>query len=176
MSNCCDYTMRVVGKEDGVKKFSDAMEKRKIGSRIYSAYIIGTEELDDGLFAYEIDGDCAWSVDCSMLQVDDPKRNLEDVSLELNLAIEVFSSEPGVGFEEHCIIAKGKVIEYKCLDLDEYYIEDFEDDDEIEDICELAGVSKEELLKVAKENDGYYFGDGFGEEYGNFTDLTVYLK
>ena len=41
--------------------------------------------------------------------------NMEDITKELNLTVEIFSSEPGVGFMEHYLVENGEISVDECV-------------------------------------------------------------
>lgn len=148
MPNYCDYDMRVVGKKENVDEFINVIKAdynygKEIPAtskhlfRVFEADVLDdycyTKE--DGRYSCDINGYCAWSVYCCMLEgtgtyYNDCKERYPDkfmgtsllkLSKELDLDIEVFSEEPGVCFSEHYLIKNGELLieEEKDLEIDE---------------------------------------------------------
>lgn len=75
----------------------------------------------------------------------------------LNLTIEVFSEEYGVGFQEHYVIQNGNVIIDECVDAQEYVACEF---DTVEEFNEEYGLN---ITKEQFEEDDYIVIGGFGD-------------
>lgn len=149
MPNYCDYKMRVRGIPANVDKFINIIQAPDYTQRhLYrvEADIIN-ENIDVfGLKTALIGGYCAWSVYSCMMEgpftyYDDCKREdlshtditKDDVergtsliieSKRLGLIIEVYSDEPGMGFQEHICIANGTILCNSCVDCYTYWIGD----------------------------------------------------
>lgn len=175
MANNCLFDMRITGKEAAIKELIAMLSwqgefKEKGLGRVFS---FDAEELEEtavpGIFVVTGYGDCAWSVLTAMCDYQERSRSLESESRRLELVVEVFSSEPGVGFQEHFLIDKGNVIESECVDYEEHWIE-----------------SCGSLEKYNQENDTNFTPDminengdvcigGFGDDYGVFIDASDYF-
>ena len=94
--------------------------------------------------------------------------SLENASKNLNLLIEAYSSEPGVGFQEHFVIANGIILVNECLDYFEAYIEDW-DEDKLTKLSNNENKSVEAIKESVRERDGYYCYGGFGDNYGDYS-------
>lgn len=156
MPNYCDYDMRVVGKKENVDEFINVIKadydygKEIPATSKHLFRVFGVDVLDDycytkedGRYSCDINGYCAWSVYVCMLEgiqtyYNDLKERYPDkfmgtsllkLSKELNLDIEVFSDEPGVGFREHYLIKNGEFLIDDCIDLE------YEETEEDEIIC-----------------------------------------
>ena len=134
MANNCGYEIRVKGKKENLEKFYHYMdyenqnEEEKHFARIFSheREYYTTTDGNEGMYIY---GDCAWSLHTCLMkgqgsyfgsEDENPQLvNAVDVSKELDLEIEMWSEEPGVGFCEHKYIKKGEVIFDECMDLRE---------------------------------------------------------
>lgn len=147
MSNYCEYCMRVKGLSKNVDSFvklmqADYDEVPRHFWRIFSADVYDESE-SDGTKTVDICGDCAWSVYACMCEGDhtyskdnsEASTSLREQSELLQLTIEVFSSEPGIGFQEHYLYKNGKELVKDCVDYSETY---FENEDEF-NACKNAG-------------------------------------
>ncbi|MCQ2077632.1 MAG: hypothetical protein MJZ20_11530 [Bacteroidaceae bacterium] len=118
MANYCEYDMAVTGLRENVFNF-----KKRICDecRIYECYAYDTDAIDfkRNITRLYLGGDCAWSVQTAMMD-----RGLVSFSKEYNVDVEVYSTEPGIGFQEHILIRKGDIIIYDCVDYEEHYIDD----------------------------------------------------
>lgn len=107
-----------------------------------------SEDTDD----VEIDlvGDCAWSVYSCMCKGNHTyynslkeeykekclATNLEEETRLLYLKVEIYSEEPGVGFQEHMIYDNGKCLVNDCVD----YYEDY--DEESDEYTPVGGFEE----------------------------------
>ena len=157
MPNYCMYEMKVNGKMENIDKFISYLKSNynynanppKIDAdkhlfRVFEANIVEKEE-NDGYPYCIINGECAWSVFSCMFsgehtyydlvkkdhEKDFKGTTLEECSKELELDIEVFSEEPGVGFMEHYLIKNGDVIIDDCEEYREEYNEETNEYDTI---------------------------------------------
>ena len=137
MANNCLYEMRVVGKKENVEEFVKILKyevKDHWLSRIFSAYDENWENLKDGRVVCSIYGDCAWSVHSCMFSgygsyfgdgadLKDGQSTAGIESKRLGLEIEIYSTEPGIGFAEHYLIKNGEVLINDETDYAEYWYE-----------------------------------------------------
>jgi hypothetical protein len=108
--------------------------------RVFEAEYDEIEELYNGIYQVIINGYCAWSVYCCMLDTSKSSyykslktgypcefrgTTLLVESKRLHLDIEVFSEECGMGFQEHYVIKDGELCTDECVDYGEYYIREF---------------------------------------------------
>lgn len=133
-----------------------------------------------------VTGGCKWSVILSLLGVkdsyyDEDKKDygdrskvtcLENESKRLNLDIEIYSSEYGVGFEEHFLIRNGVLEINECIKawkLYKYYFEDEDASDEFKEIVEEFYENKipnsewKSMHKELMENPRNYRIGGYDE-------------
>lgn len=174
MANNCFFEMKVTGNKESVEtlikmlKWKDEFEESGLG-RVYDIYEIYREEPVNEIVSVILYGDCAWSVLTAMRKYEKIRiKNLEDVSEQLNLVIEVFSKEPGVGFQEHVLIAQGDVITDDCVDYEEHWVEEFETIEEYN--AEYDTNFTEDMVE-----DGYVCIGGFGEDYDKFNSHVKYF-
>ena len=181
MANNCMLDMRIAGREEAVQqlvkmlRWESPYEETGMG-RVFSF------DLDPSLTEYDPRGtgyisvqgfgDCAWSFNSAVME-SPRKPSFLDVTRRLGLVVEVFTSEPGVGFQEHLMIDKGQVITNECVDYEEHLIEGAEEW-YIENLCEEKGMTREELMGKVNHN-GEYTEGGF-KNYGDFDDLFAYLE
>lgn len=119
------------------------------------------QELENGLFSQEFIGDCKWSIESSINNPGDKKGDL--TTKTDGIIVELWSQEPGCGFEEHYIVEDGGITTNDCVDWTEVHFDDFEDE---ADIAE-CGYTKEDF-----DDEGYCHKGGF-EDWGEFaTDVT----
>ena len=184
MPNICIGTVKVRGYKDNVEEFTRIIQSKYDYDkpdmefhkphfwRVFEAYIASYETY--GLLAVaEYDISCAWSVAACMLPgkfsyYDDTKdgingiktygTHLLEIGKKLNLDVEIFSSEPGVGFQEHYRMQSGIMCEDECTEYHELYIGEYEtyqdliDDYEGDDrFIKECGINSEEDFKHAKE-------------------------
>ena len=166
MSNPCFYSMKVKGAKEDVEEFIqvikadynyDTMEF-SFDRHLQRVFDAEEEELianDDNTYSVFISGECAWSVIVCMLEdgyyVDMKARlgdkfrgtTLEIESKRLNLAIEVFSEECGMEFQEHCIVKNGVLEVYKCVDWNEYFLDEYDSKEEAEDDLDIEITDEE---------------------------------
>lgn len=181
MPNLCDYGMRVVGKRDNIEEFIKVINGHYDYAtkefsydrhlfRVFDACTEEIEELGDGSYGVNIYGYCAWSVYCCMFETSSTSyyQSLQErypndfrgtsvpiESKRLDLDIEIFSEESGMGFMEHYLVRKGDVEIEDCIDYRECYVEEYD--------------TKEE----AEEEEGLTFTD---EEWNNREDNDYYIK
>lgn len=150
MANYCEFDMKITGRKENVLelvemlKWQGKYEDDGLG-KVYDCWHEEMEMLSDGFATIQVAGNCAWSVLTAMRNYKGRTPSLESETERLGLAVEVFSSEPGMGFQEHCMIIKGEVIYDNCADY-------FEKETE----------------------DGEYIGvGGYGKNYGNFAEIDI---
>ena len=183
MANICMFDMQIAGPPAAVEEFVQMMkwegkfENDGLG-RIYSFECdLASFELDpegSGMIQGIGFGDCAWSILSAMRERPSGYRSLESETERLGIAIDAYSSEPGIGFQEHVVINKGIVLEDECEDYLECYIPGMEEADLLE-LCEEQKLTKENLLKRVNDNGDFCVG-GFGDYYGDFKDLFEYVR
>lgn len=146
MANICNFSMVVKGKKENIEQFIDMMQQKGTvwmgrGAVVYSQDM---EELENGIYRCQIDGDTKWSVISSMVDNaismrtetekwgfgdDINKAELSFVTLfeaceQLQLDMEVYSEEAGIGFQEHYVFIDGNLVAEECVDYTEEYNEE----------------------------------------------------
>jgi hypothetical protein len=173
MANYCDFVMQIVGRKDDVEELIEMMQwKGKYEGcglgRIYECYQDNIEELNENVVSAQVSGYCAWSVLTAMRGYDGRCPSLESETERLNLVVEVYSTEPGMGFQEHCMIENGDVVLDECVDYQEHYIGDF---DTLEEYNNEYGTHfTEDMI----QDEEYIYIGGYGDQYGDFK--KVYIK
>ena len=128
MANNCFYDLKAVGTKKSVKELVRILQYKHPKLclyRIFSAEVCDEGVTPHGKYYVIICGDVAWSIYSSMLHEPMPgPKGWSDILTEtdrLNLTVEIFSSEPGIGFQEHYIINKGEIKVDECPDYSEIW-------------------------------------------------------
>lgn len=146
MANICSFSMKVIGKEENIAKFIDMMKQKGTVWMGRGATVDFTdiEELENGKYGCQIGGDTKWSVKASMIgdairmrtepdkwyfgdDVDKTKLTfitLYEACEQLQLDMEVYSEEPGCGFQEHYVFVDGQLVTEETTDYTEEYNEE----------------------------------------------------
>ena len=167
MANCCYVTGKVsaLNVED-LKKFLDIMEKEKFMDFDY-------EEINDWgegeRKTVRFYGDRKWSISSAI--------NSLSYGNALNkttkgLIVEMWSQEPGVGFEEHVIYANGTCLCDDCVDWTEYDLDAYDSLEELNEECDTNFKEEDFIDGVAsvggfKELETFDESDGLSDEYFN---------
>lgn len=160
MEHWCNYRMIVRGEKSDIKEFRDAMlwEGKYLecgAGRIFSCHFMsnGIEPRGDK-FAIELEGNCAWSIESSMMKSENP-NNIVNLSKQLNLSIEAYSSEIGFEFQEHIYIENGNIVLNDVVNWVEVYEEHIPylgDDFWESDFVKEAGVTKDNYHDFIKDD------------------------
>lgn len=163
MANNCFFEMRITGKKENIDELIEMIHDRNVDSdlgRVFSCDVSCEEEIN-GITYIDVVGDCAWSVENSMM----PGcigHNLVDESKRLNLVIEIYSSEYGNCFQEHILIIKGDIDENETVHYEEHWVSGYNSLKEYNEDNETCFT--EDMLN---DNGDVVIG-GFGENYGKF--------
>ena len=155
MANCCYVTGKAsaLNVED-LKKFLDVMENEKFMDFDYEE----TDDWGEGeRKTVRFYGDCKWSISSSINSLRYGNALNETTK---GLIVEMWSQEPGVGFEEHIIYANGVCLCDDCVDWAEYNLDDYDSLKELNEECNTN----------FKEED---FVDGFAS-VGGFEDFETF--
>ena len=177
MANSCLYKMHVKGDVKNIEEFLRVMTDYDYDRhfwRVFSAEAYGKIENEDGSFTYYIDGECAWAVYSCMLMKNGAYAtgdNEKDTSLQLeskrlNLEIEVFSEEEGMGFQEHFHYKNGEIITEESVDAScHYFDKDLYKGESVEEkfsnfVKELKeyGLKEEITIEDLDDNDEIWIG------------------
>lgn len=150
MANICSFSMMVVGnKKENLETFLNMLTQNGDvymgrGANVYSHEI---EDVSDNYekekYRMQIEGDCKWAIESALIRNaismrEDPDKwyfgdktditklrfvTLFEACKELDVNMEVFSNEPGCGFEEHILYQDGYTLNETC-DYTETFNED----------------------------------------------------
>ncbi len=164
MANDCEFIMKIVGEKRDCEEFISRMqyyENPYHFHRIFNVDVSDYQYEDKSCYAF---GTCAWSLEsCCRASGYSNGTDLFSVNTkDLNLKIEAYSREPGMGFEEHYIYDKGCCLTDECLEFclyywDKSYYETYE-----KYIKDNPDAPDEEYF----DENGEAIVGGFGEEYG----------
>jgi hypothetical protein len=154
--------MRVVAKDEAaIKRLYNIMGYRDSEYYLYRVFSVGKDETekDDDLFFADFFGDVAW--DCSPWFYDEPDMtrkldtgahysNLLEICADLNVGVEVFAEEEGIGFRQHF-----RVDHYGKIDISESVDWSCEYNEDGEVISQTGGL--EDYM------DWSYFHEIYGE-------------
>ncbi len=164
MANDCEFIMKIVGEKRDCEEFVSRMqydENPYHFHRIFNVDVSDYQYEDKSCYAF---GDCAWSLEtcCRAFGYSNGTDLFSVNTEELNLKIEAYSRELGIGFEEHYIYDRGCCLSDECLNVSSYYWDKSDYETYEEYIKDNPGAPGEEYFD---ENDEAIVG-GFGEEYG----------
>lgn len=166
MANHCYYDMKIKGFAWDCREWVRRMQNYNAPHHFFSIFscdVYDEGETDDGDCYMQMFGDCAWSLDtCCRGKGYSGNEDLFSINTkELNLVMEVFSSEPGVGFQEHYLYDKGDCVEDQCEDYEEWFWDrtEYETFEQFKEGCDLPDSVTEDDLD---DNSCYTVG-GFGE-------------
>lgn len=146
MANHADYEAQIKGTKENVLKVFDTFKQIDYDKgphmyRIFEANDAGEPiQVDDGEFILGISGYCAWSIySCmfpsSLYFARGLSPNAVDIltlSKQYDVQVEMYSAEPGMGFQEHYYIDKGElVIDDIAEDYTSVYMDAYKSVDEI---------------------------------------------
>lgn len=170
MPNYCSYSMRVSGKKDNVNEFYKRMsdyDKPNHLWRIFDTNICNENDNGDGTITIDVCGTCAWSIEsCCRASGYSNGTDLLDVnSRELNLEIEIWSDECGMGFQEHYLYDNGECIIDQCIEWTEIYYDeyDYASFEDFKNEYDIPSYVTEDDL-----DDGCYYHLGGFDNYGEF--------
>ena len=146
MANTCIFSMVVKGKKENIETFLDMMQQKGKVWMGRGAIVDFTDlgEVESGKHRYQIDGETKWSIQSSLISNavsmrTEPekwcfndgtdKTELSFVTLfeaceRLDLDMEVYSEECGIGFQEHFLFVDGELLADECVDYTEVYNEE----------------------------------------------------
>lgn len=172
MANNCFYDMKIVGtSKENVDEFISMLtydNQERYFARIFSADVYEETEID-GKYTAKVSGDCAWSVYSCMCDGvftyydkgrDEHLTCLAVETERLDLSVEIFSEEPGVGFAEHYLYKNGDCIIEDEVELAEYWWDQGESLEEFLDANGLNDLDEEQLRFL--ETEGYITIGGYG--------------
>lgn len=175
MANNCFYNLKAVGKKESIKELIDMLNyQHKDGisfARIFSADVVDEWDLEDGRSAVWVYGDCAWSVYSCMMEGEHTYYSSSKAkcptlttitlaSAKLDLDVEIYSTEPGIGFAEHYLIKKGEIVISDETDYLECYFD--EGEEEFDEWKKEMGLPNEVTLDMFNDG-GCYTTGGFNQ-------------
>ena len=165
MPNYCDFSIKVVGSKENCDKFFNLLDSYDDNNhfwRIFEAYVADEYNNDTETSMY-ICGYCAWSLEtCCRASGYSKGIDLFEINTRnLNLKMEAYSREPGVGFEEHYIYEYGECVEDECRDIETFFWDTGEYPTYTEFKNEYPDAPPEEQFEDTNEA---YTG-GFGDHY-----------
>ena len=139
MANCCGWDMMVVGKDkaslDRLLKILKYEDKEFYLYRVFDAYVNTKPRKRGDYYVARYYGDVAWSADPWVNATPNPDEkndrgasytNLREICKTLGIGVEIWTEEPGVGFQQHIIIdSRGEV----GVDDSEDWTDGYEDED-----------------------------------------------
>lgn len=181
MANTCYYIAKAIGSKEAVEEFARLLaregefENDGLGRAFgFEAEPAQKTEAKD-IWTIEGQGGCDWSLLVGMmaegLDRGHAVRSLESETARLHIAVELYSAETGVGFQEHVAIVDGRVLENECVDYEEYFVEELEYDGVLGEVAESLGVTPEHMRENVNHNGDYIVG-GFGEAFGSFKEIS----
>ena len=186
MPNNCYFKMRITGPEAGVCELADMIARTgryskedpmdglgRVFSFEISELVPMKRDPKTGFVSIEGQGDCAWSVNLAMREWPPGTMTLESETKRLGLAVEYFSSENDLEFQEHGIIICGQAITDETVHYEEHFVEEMEPL-ELDELCEETGLTLEDIKKGTNVNGDFCIGGV--ENFGEYRDLFSLLK
>ena len=167
MANQCEFKLKATG---FIKDINNLLPKLKQ----YKAVDIieeDIEEHDNRYSSLTIIGYCDWSVYSSLINGPYIQNSLLPDCKNHSVVMEVYSSEPGIGFQEHYIINNGELVLDDLVDYREIDVKDYLDNpSEYEDIFEELDVTHEDVLEFIKANkdEEWLAIGGYEQEFKDF--------
>lgn len=164
MPNICFFSMKVKGTQSSCYEWLKRMESYDEPNhffRIFEHDVI-EENGNNENFYMIIKGECAWSLEscCRASGYSNGTDLFEVNSRELNVIMEVYSEECGMGFQEHYIYNNGELKCDECVDYEEYWWDDNEFPS-FNDFKQEYGLP--ESLREEDLEDQYYYVGGFSD-------------
>ena len=170
MANNCLYTMKIIGTKENCEKWLELLNNYDIENhfyRIFSTDVYEEETTTDGNTVMCISGDCAWSIEscCRTSGYSRGKDLLAINSKELDLTVEIWTEEYGMGFQEHYIYSHGDCLADECKDANEWYW----DGDDYPTYADLKAEYPD-----APDEDEFEGPDSFGPVTGGFENYETW--
>lgn len=169
MANNCFYEMKIKGSRESCNKWLQRMKSYDEPSHFYRMFevYVDDEYGTESEYCMQLSGDCAWSLEscCRASGYSNGIDLFAENTEELNIVMEAYSTEPGIGFQEHYIYNNGQCEAEECVDYTELYwdkddfpsFDDFKKEYNLED-----DISEDDL------DEGEYIHQG-GFESWEFT-------
>ena len=176
MPNWCAFEMKVIGNTDAINELVSILTYQHPSCQFYRVASASVYEAEEDYAC--ICGDAAWSVRSSMMnhsgKYDCSKKEfmlISTVSERLQLEIEIFSDEPGVGFQEHYLFRNGEIIINDCVDTMSVYFDEDAYEGTTREERFASFLREEPELGVSLDDfdeNGYYQSGGI-ENWGVWT-------
>lgn len=133
MPNYCFYEIRVKGSKQNIDTFKNIIEynnEQEHFHRVFDFTEYSYEEMADGSYQLDGCGECAWSIEHCFLNSNPSNptlTNLQMVSKNYNLQIEIIGEESGCQFAEHYCYVNGNCLAHESR---EFYTVQVKDDPE----------------------------------------------
>lgn len=172
------YDLKAVGTKESVDELVQILQYKHpklCMYRIFCAEVCDEGTTPNGECYVSVCGDVAWSIYSTMLHEPMPgPKGWSDILTEtarLNLAVEIFSSEPGIGFQEHYIIWQGEIKVDECLDYSEIWYDSSDWKGDTEEAKFAAFCKEYELKNVSLKDldDGCTYKVGGLPNYGKWS-------
>lgn len=166
MANNCYVEGKIWSKsKERIEEFFDWLQDYKMTS-VDRVTDIEYDE-DNSCYSLVFAGDCKWSITSSINKLcDNINGNLTTKTDDI--VVEMWSQEPGCGFEEHVIAANNIIDTEDDVDWEEYCVDEYKTIDQV----------NEEFSTNFTEDDideyGYCHTGGF-PNWGEFDESKVYL-
>lgn len=161
MPNWCYYEMQIAGKKEDCDKWLAKIKSYDEPNHFWRMDGTVYDEFDaNGEHYMSISGDCAWSIQsCCRVGGYSQTDLLALNTKNLHLKMEVYSSEPGMCFQEHYIYEYGECLADECED----YMETWWDRDEYPDFEDYkkSWDVPDDVTESDYDEDGYRKIGGF---------------
>ena len=133
MANCCWFSMKAVSdSKDSLERLRSIMKYEDSEFFLYRLFScddddeVSESSETPGLFEILIYGDVAWGASPWVNDLEDTEKkasngahytNLQRVCSALNVSVEVWTQEDGVGFQEHILVNNKGESSYDSLDI-----------------------------------------------------------
>jgi len=169
MANVCSFSMALKGDSQGIQAFINAMEQQ---NGVYMGRGAEIHEVMFGDGRVVLSGSCKWSVVSAMHSnavsmreepqmwsftrgVPEELLTFEEACKKYAVSMEVYSSESGIGFQEHYLCnTDGERIVDECVDYSEEYLGDYASKEEAAKELEME-ISDEDWEREWVEIGGF---------------------
>lgn len=115
MPNYCLYRMKIKGTKENCYKWFEKMKTYEVPNHFYRMFdpiAVNEETGTENEYTMEFEGYCAWSLEscCRASGYSEGIDLFEVNTKDLNLTMEAYSQELGLGFEEHYMYDKGNCV------------------------------------------------------------------
>lgn len=125
MANLCDFSIKIRGTKASCEKWlalMESYEKEQHFYRMEDVYVSEADGTEEEYFMV-LHGCCAWSLEtcCRASGYSEGVDLFAVHTKELNLVMEAWGEETGMGFQEHYIYQNGICLTDECADYYEYF-------------------------------------------------------